>query len=49
MYLLIDTDVFVFLETGSEHGKSLFHFLTKMKSLPSLEAQNDMITWNLQV
>lgn len=49
MYLLIDTDVFVFSETGSEHGKSLFHFLNKMKSLPSLEAQNDMITWNLQV
>ncbi|XP_051723621.1 E3 ubiquitin-protein ligase UBR1 [Ctenopharyngodon idella] len=36
-------------KTGSEHGKSLFHFLTKMKSLPSLEAQNDMITWNLQM
>ncbi|XP_073725595.1 E3 ubiquitin-protein ligase UBR1 [Misgurnus anguillicaudatus] len=34
---------------GSEHGKSLFHFLTKMKSLPSLEAQKDMITWNLQM
>lgn len=49
MYLLIDTGVFVFSETGSEHGKSLFHFLNRMKSLPSLEAQNDMITWNLQV
>ncbi|XP_056623407.1 E3 ubiquitin-protein ligase UBR1 isoform X2 [Triplophysa dalaica] len=34
---------------GSEHGKSLFHFLSKMKSLPSLEAQKDMITWNLQM
>uniref|UniRef100_A0A8C1LG20 E3 ubiquitin-protein ligase n=1 Tax=Cyprinus carpio TaxID=7962 RepID=A0A8C1LG20_CYPCA len=38
----------VSLKTGSEHGKSLFHFLTKIKSLPSLKAQNDMITWNLQ-
>ncbi|XP_051578839.1 E3 ubiquitin-protein ligase UBR1 isoform X1 [Myxocyprinus asiaticus] len=35
--------------TGSEHGKSLFHFLNKMKSLPSLEAQKDMIAWNLQM
>uniref|UniRef100_A0A8C1FZ31 E3 ubiquitin-protein ligase n=1 Tax=Cyprinus carpio TaxID=7962 RepID=A0A8C1FZ31_CYPCA len=49
MYLLIDTDVFAFSETGSRHGKSLFHFLTKMKSLPSLKAQNDMIMWNLQM
>uniref|UniRef100_A0A672T280 E3 ubiquitin-protein ligase n=1 Tax=Sinocyclocheilus grahami TaxID=75366 RepID=A0A672T280_SINGR len=36
-------------KTGSEHGKSLFHFLTKIKSLPSLNSQNDMITWNLQM
>uniref|UniRef100_A0A8C1FWE3 E3 ubiquitin-protein ligase n=1 Tax=Cyprinus carpio TaxID=7962 RepID=A0A8C1FWE3_CYPCA len=36
-------------KTGSRHGKSLFHFLTKMKSLPSLKAQNDMIMWNLQM
>ncbi|XP_016110490.1 E3 ubiquitin-protein ligase UBR1-like [Sinocyclocheilus grahami] len=36
-------------KTGSEHGKSLFHFLTKIKSLPSLKAQNDMIMWNLQM
>ncbi|RXN10461.1 E3 ubiquitin- ligase UBR1 [Labeo rohita] len=36
-------------KTGSEYGKSLFHFLSKMKTLPSLEAQKDMITWNLQM
>ncbi|XP_076130884.1 E3 ubiquitin-protein ligase UBR1 [Alosa pseudoharengus] len=34
---------------GPEHGKSLFHFLTKMKTLPSLEAQKDMIAWTLQM
>uniref|UniRef100_A0A673KS53 E3 ubiquitin-protein ligase n=1 Tax=Sinocyclocheilus rhinocerous TaxID=307959 RepID=A0A673KS53_9TELE len=44
----ISLNMFVLSETGSEHGKSLFHFLTKIKSLPSLKAQNDMITWNLQ-
>lgn len=37
------------LEFGSDHGKSLFHFLSKMKSRPSLEAHNDMINWTLQV
>lgn len=37
------------LEVGSDHGKSLFHFLSKMKSHPSLEAHNDMINWTLQV
>ena len=36
-------------EIGSEHGKSVFHLLTKVKSLPSLEAQKDMISWNLKV
>ncbi|XP_016431806.1 E3 ubiquitin-protein ligase UBR1-like [Sinocyclocheilus rhinocerous] len=36
-------------KSGSEHGKSLFHFLTRIKSLPSLKAQNDMIMWNLQM
>ncbi|XP_052436368.1 E3 ubiquitin-protein ligase UBR1 isoform X3 [Carassius gibelio] len=36
-------------KTGTEHGKSLFHFLTEIKSLPSLKAQNDMILWNLQM
>lgn len=37
------------LEVGADHGKSLFHFLSKMKLLPSLEAHNDMINWTLQV
>ncbi|XP_034714620.1 E3 ubiquitin-protein ligase UBR1 [Etheostoma cragini] len=34
---------------GSEHGKSVFHFLSKIKAVPSLEAQNDMIKWVLQM
>ncbi|KAJ7990733.1 hypothetical protein DPEC_G00289980 [Dallia pectoralis] len=34
---------------GSEHGKSVLHLLSKMKSLPSLEAQKDMIKWLLQM
>ncbi|XP_058255493.1 E3 ubiquitin-protein ligase UBR1 isoform X2 [Hemibagrus wyckioides] len=34
---------------GADHGKSLFHFLSKMKLLPSLEAHNDMINWTLQM
>ncbi|KAL0969076.1 hypothetical protein UPYG_G00222340 [Umbra pygmaea] len=34
---------------GSEHGKSVFQLLCKMKSLPSLEAQKDMIKWTLQM
>ncbi|XP_056332671.1 E3 ubiquitin-protein ligase UBR1 [Danio aesculapii] len=36
-------------KTGSEHGKSLLHFLTKMKSLPSMKVLKDMIAWNLQM
>uniref|UniRef100_A0A4W4H9P8 E3 ubiquitin-protein ligase n=1 Tax=Electrophorus electricus TaxID=8005 RepID=A0A4W4H9P8_ELEEL len=28
---------------------SLFHFISKLKALPSLEAQKDMINWTLQV
>ncbi|KAI4878590.1 hypothetical protein NFI96_016707 [Prochilodus magdalenae] len=34
---------------GSDRGKSLFLFLSKMKTLPSLEAQKDMISWLLQM
>lgn len=41
--------VHFFTEVGSDHGKSLFHFLSKIKSHPSLEAHNDMINWTLQV
>ncbi|XP_046711512.1 E3 ubiquitin-protein ligase UBR1 isoform X2 [Silurus meridionalis] len=36
-------------KVGSDHGKSLFNFLSKMKSQPSLEAHNDMISWTLQM
>ncbi|MCJ8736842.1 hypothetical protein PDJAM_G00016990 [Pangasius djambal] len=36
-------------KVGSDHGKSLFHFLSKMKSYPSLDAHNDMINWTLQM
>ncbi|XP_046903856.1 E3 ubiquitin-protein ligase UBR1 [Hypomesus transpacificus] len=36
-------------QIGSEHGKSVFHLLSKVKSLPSLEAQKDMINWNLKM
>uniref|UniRef100_A0A8C9SYM4 E3 ubiquitin-protein ligase n=1 Tax=Scleropages formosus TaxID=113540 RepID=A0A8C9SYM4_SCLFO len=36
-------------DIGSEHGKSLFDFLSKLKGLPSLEAQKDMIQWTLQM
>ncbi|XP_029972547.1 E3 ubiquitin-protein ligase UBR1 isoform X2 [Salarias fasciatus] len=35
--------------TGSEQGKSLFLLLSKIKTLPSLEAQKDMIKWVLQM
>ncbi|XP_062252629.1 E3 ubiquitin-protein ligase UBR1 [Platichthys flesus] len=34
---------------GSEHGKSVFLLLTKIKALPSLEAQKDMVKWALQM
>lgn len=34
---------------GSEHGKSVFLLLSKIKALPSLEAQKDMVKWVLQV
>ncbi|XP_038123293.1 E3 ubiquitin-protein ligase UBR1 isoform X2 [Cyprinodon tularosa] len=34
---------------GSENGKSLFLLLSKIKSLPSLEAQKDLIKWLLQM
>ncbi|XP_054652195.1 E3 ubiquitin-protein ligase UBR1 isoform X2 [Dunckerocampus dactyliophorus] len=36
-------------KVGSEHGKSLFLLLSKMKSARSLEAQKDMILWLLQM
>ncbi|XP_063058960.1 E3 ubiquitin-protein ligase UBR1 [Engraulis encrasicolus] len=36
-------------QIASEHGKSLFDFLTKMKAMPLLEAQKDMISWILQM
>lgn len=38
-----------FSEIGSEHGKSLFLLLSKMKLVPSLDAQKDMVKWVLQV
>uniref|UniRef100_A0AAQ5ZUV9 E3 ubiquitin-protein ligase n=1 Tax=Amphiprion ocellaris TaxID=80972 RepID=A0AAQ5ZUV9_AMPOC len=34
---------------GSEHGKSVFLLLYKIKALPSLEAQKDMVKWVLQM
>ncbi|CAN9502154.1 unnamed protein product [Ophioblennius macclurei] len=34
---------------GSEQGKSVFLLLSKIKTLPSLEAQKDMIKWVLQM
>ncbi|XP_005724070.1 E3 ubiquitin-protein ligase UBR1 [Pundamilia nyererei] len=34
---------------GAEHGKSVFLLLSKIKTLPSLEAQKDMIKWVLQM
>lgn len=36
-------------EIGSEHGKSVFLLLFKIKAVPSLEAQKDMVKWVLQV
>ncbi|KAK2843429.1 hypothetical protein Q7C36_011644 [Tachysurus vachellii] len=36
-------------KVGEDHGKSLFHFLSKMKSNPSFEAHPDMINWTLQL
>lgn len=33
----------------SEHGKSVFLLLSKIKAVPCLEAQKDMIKWLLQV
>ena len=36
-------------EIGSEHGKSVFLLLSKIKAVPSLEAQKDMVKWVLQV
>ncbi|XP_066551068.1 E3 ubiquitin-protein ligase UBR1 isoform X2 [Amia ocellicauda] len=36
-------------KNGSEHGKSLLHLLGRLKGLPPLEAQKDMIKWNLQM
>uniref|UniRef100_A0A3B4H9W6 E3 ubiquitin-protein ligase n=1 Tax=Pundamilia nyererei TaxID=303518 RepID=A0A3B4H9W6_9CICH len=37
------------LKMGAEHGKSVFLLLSKIKTLPSLEAQKDMIKWVLQM
>ncbi|KAM7375834.1 hypothetical protein PAMP_005601 [Pampus punctatissimus] len=34
---------------GSEHGKSVFLLLSRIKAVPSLEAQKDMIKWILQM
>uniref|UniRef100_A0A8C2ZBI4 E3 ubiquitin-protein ligase n=1 Tax=Cyclopterus lumpus TaxID=8103 RepID=A0A8C2ZBI4_CYCLU len=34
---------------GSEHGKSVFLLLSKIKAVPSLEAQKDMVKWVLQM
>uniref|UniRef100_A0AAV2JE81 E3 ubiquitin-protein ligase n=1 Tax=Knipowitschia caucasica TaxID=637954 RepID=A0AAV2JE81_KNICA len=34
---------------SSEHGKSVFLLLSKIKAVPSLEAQKDMIKWLLQM
>ncbi|CAJ1073672.1 E3 ubiquitin-protein ligase UBR1 [Xyrichtys novacula] len=34
---------------GSEHGKSVFLLLSKIKTIPSLEAQKDMVKWVLQM
>uniref|UniRef100_A0A4W6FBI0 E3 ubiquitin-protein ligase n=1 Tax=Lates calcarifer TaxID=8187 RepID=A0A4W6FBI0_LATCA len=34
---------------GSEQSKSVFLLLSKIKALPSLEAQKDMVKWVLQV
>uniref|UniRef100_A0A8C5C7P9 E3 ubiquitin-protein ligase n=1 Tax=Gadus morhua TaxID=8049 RepID=A0A8C5C7P9_GADMO len=34
---------------GSEHSKSVFQLLTKVKSLPALEGHSDMVKWILQV
>lgn len=36
-------------EIGSEHNKSVFLLLSKIKAVPSLEAQKDMVKWVLQV
>ena len=38
-----------FLGLGSEHSKSVFQLLTKVKSLPALEGHSDMVKWILQV
>uniref|UniRef100_A0A8C2Z771 E3 ubiquitin-protein ligase n=1 Tax=Cyclopterus lumpus TaxID=8103 RepID=A0A8C2Z771_CYCLU len=40
---------FVLPGIGSEHGKSVFLLLSKIKAVPSLEAQKDMVKWVLQV
>ncbi|XP_028292985.1 LOW QUALITY PROTEIN: E3 ubiquitin-protein ligase UBR1 [Gouania willdenowi] len=34
---------------GSEHGKSVFILLSKVKTMPALEAQKDMVKWVLQM
>ncbi|KAM8834217.1 E3 ubiquitin-protein ligase UBR1 isoform 1-T1 [Synchiropus picturatus] len=34
---------------GSEHNKSVFHLLSKIKVLPSLEGQKDTVKWILQM
>jgi len=34
---------------GSEHSKSVFQLLTKIKSLPALEGHTDMVKWILRV
>lgn len=40
---------FCFPEIGSEQGKSVFNMLSRIKDVPSLEAQKDMMKWLLQV
>uniref|UniRef100_A0A6Q2YIS5 E3 ubiquitin-protein ligase n=1 Tax=Esox lucius TaxID=8010 RepID=A0A6Q2YIS5_ESOLU len=45
----VEEVTFDFSLKARKHGKSVFHLLSRMKSLPSLEAQKDMIKWILQM
>uniref|UniRef100_A0A8C9YU16 E3 ubiquitin-protein ligase n=1 Tax=Sander lucioperca TaxID=283035 RepID=A0A8C9YU16_SANLU len=45
----VEEVTFDFSLKARKHGKSVFLLLSKIKAVPSLEAQNDMVKWVLQM
>uniref|UniRef100_A0A674MXA0 E3 ubiquitin-protein ligase n=1 Tax=Takifugu rubripes TaxID=31033 RepID=A0A674MXA0_TAKRU len=45
----VEDVTFDFTLKARKHGKSVFHMLSRLKEVPSLEAQKDMVKWLLQM